>query len=194
MKIKLKMMVLAFTLITMQLAVKATGKNPVTDVRTSKPYHYLLITGTLDIKIEQGNEFGITVKGNQDQVYNTITWRRNDTLFVYQTNNVKGEMRTKVIIRVDNLVLLEAKGDVKVDCSGYINSDMLTVRAYDGAKIKLDVRALKVESKATGSSHIDISGISVSSVEDVEDSATIDSQRLEVLDNKKPNELLCIEC
>jgi len=187
-------MVLTLVLITIQMAVFAAGKSTVTDERTSKPYHYLHITGTLDVKIEQGSEFGITVKGSsQDQVYNTVTWRRNDTLFVYQTNINKYEPRTKVIIRVDNLAVLEVSGDVKVDCVG-INSDILTVKASDRAKVRLDIRALKVESKATGSSHIDISGISVTSVEDVDGKGTIDSHLLDVIVDKKPLDPLCIGC
>jgi len=193
MKSKITMMVLALLLITITPAVFA-GNSQVTDVRVSQPYHYVNIIGTLDVKIEQGSDFGITVKGTQYQVYNTITWRRNDTLFVYQTNYYKSEIKTKVIIHVSDLVLLEAKGNVKVDCSGIINSDMLTVRAYDGAKIKLDVRALKVDSKATGCSHIDISGISASAIEDVDDCGTIDSHLLDVIDVKKTTDLLCIEC
>jgi hypothetical protein len=194
MKIKFKIMMLAFTLIVMQMAVNASAKTPVTDVRISKPYHYLHITGTLDVKLEQSAEFGITVKASQYQVYNTITWCRNDTLFVYQTNLNKSEARTKVFIRVDNLALLEAKGDVTVDCSGLINADMLTLKASDGARIKLDVRALKVESKATGCSHIDISGTSASAVEDVDGCGTIDSHLLDVMDKKANDNLLCVDC
>lgn len=194
MKSKIKIMVLTIMLITIQAAVYAASNKMVSDVRTSKPYHYINISGILDVKIEQGDEYGITVRGTQDEVYNTITWRRNDTLFIYQTNYVKRDTKTKVIIRVDDLVMLEAKGDIKVDCSGIINSDMLTVRASDGAKIKLDVRALKVESKATGCSHIDISGTSASAVEDIDGCGTIDSHLLDVIDDKKPTDLLCVEC
>jgi len=68
------------------------------------------------------------------------------------------------------------------------------VKASDGAKIRLDVRALKVESKAIGCSHIDISGISASSEEYNDECSTIDSHGLEVMETKKPNNFLCIKC
>ena len=194
MKSKFKMIVHAFVLVTMSLvAVHAAGKTPMTEVRTSKSYHYLHIEGTLDVQIEQSEEPGVIVEGTRFQVNNTITMLRNDTLFVYQTNIARSNVRTNVLIRVDNLSLLEAKGDVTVDCSGLINTDLLMVKASDGARVRLDVRALKVESKATGCSHIHLTGICGSVVENVDGCGIIDSQFLDVIDQKNPV-LLCIEC
>jgi len=194
MKSKIKTIVLALMLTTINLVANAAGSTYMMETRTSKPYHYLHIVGNLDVKIEQSAEPGVVVDGSKFQVYNTISILRDDTLFVYQTNVRKVDAKTNVLIRVDNLSLLEVKGDTKVDCSGLINSDMLMVRASDGAQIKIDVRALKVDSKATGCSHIDISGTSASAVEDVDGCGTIDSHLLDVMDKKTPDDILCVEC
>jgi hypothetical protein len=48
----------------------------------------------------------------------------------------------------------------------------LTIRTYNGARIKLDVRALHVESKATGGSSIDLSGY-VGSINECKDRCRI---------------------
>ena len=154
------------------------------ETRTSMAYHYIQVKGEMNVKVVQENLPGVTVEGSRFQLANTITMLRNDTLLVYQTNTRKGEAKPTVIISVENISLLEVSGKSKVDCSGLINADYLTIRAYDGAQIKLDVRAIKVDSKATGCSHIDLSGIVATNSQNIEGCGIIDTQLLEVMDHE----------
>lgn len=146
--------------------------------RTSKPYHYINIKGEMNVKIVQDETPGVTVAGSKFQIDNTVSMLRNDTLFVYEANTRKKDSKVFVTINVKNISLLEVNGKTNVECDGLINTDFLTIRTYNGARIKLDVRALHVESKATGGSSIDLSGY-VGSINECKDRCSvIDSNRL----------------
>ena len=189
---KTRILLLALALTTAMNAV-AKDNGIRTEARTSGSYHAIVIKGDLDIKIVQGNTPGIMVEGTDFQLLNTVTMLKDDTLYVYQTNVKRSMKRTFLTINIDNISLLEVKGNSNVDCTGLINADFLTLRALDGAQIKIDVRALKVDSKATGSSTINISGITAANSENVESGGVIDTQRLEVIDKHNPHEL-CYGC
>jgi hypothetical protein len=163
------------------------------EMRTSKPYHFIHIKGEMNVKIVQDETPGVVVEGTQYHLGNTVTILRNDTLFVYQTNTRSTDGKTRLIIKANDVVLLEVIGKSKVDCSGLVNSDYITVRAKEGAQIKLDVRALKVDSKVTGCSFISISGNTVSMIESADECGFIDSHLLHVFDHRHV-EILCTGC
>lgn len=166
-----------------------------TEERTSAPYHYIHIKGDMNIRIVQDEIPGVTLEGTNYQLENTVTLLRNDTLFVYQTNVRRSDNKTRLLINVENVSMLEVDGNSKVDGSGLINSDYLTIRAYNGAQIKLDVRALKVDSKVTGCSTINISGITASVSENSDECGIIDSHLLDVMDQRNnPVHFLCFGC
>ena len=194
MKNKFFLFIVMLVISTMNSIAQNSNDVFVTDTRISKPYHFIQIKGEMNVKIVQDEMPGVVVEGNNYQVGNTVTMLRNDTLFVYQTNTRIGDRRTRVIINADNLVLLDVTGKTRVDCSGLVNSDYLTVRAKDGAQIKLDVRAIKVESKVTGCSFIILSGSTVSNVEATDGCGNIDSHSLDVMDRKGTSKFMCSEC
>lgn len=183
---KNKISILIAVLAASAMISSAQSSNTVfSEERTSKPYHFINIKGVMNIKLVQDETPGVVVEGNKYQLGNTITMLRNDTLFVYQTNIRSGDSKTFLSIRVNEISLLEVSGKTKVDCSGLVNADYLTVRAKDGAQIKLDVRALKVESKVTGCSFITITGSTVSNVENTDGCGIIDSHLLDVVEREK---------
>lgn len=181
--------------VALAMNVRSQNDNNVsfTEQRTSKPYHHLNIKGEMNIKLVQDEVPGVTVTGTLYQTGNTVTMLRNDTLFIYQTNARRNDNKTFVTVYVDALVSLEVSGKSKVNCTGLVNTDYLTIRAYSGAQIKLDVRALKVDSKATGCGVIDVSGSTVSNDESTDECSTIDSHRLDVMDRKTIH-YLCYNC
>jgi hypothetical protein len=164
------------------------------ETRTSKPYHFIHISGEMNVKIVQDETPGVTVEGTGYQIGNTITMLRNDTLFVYQTNTRSTDSKTRIVINANDIVLLEVIGKTKVDCSGLVNTDYLTVRAKEGAQIKLDVRALKVDSRVTGCSFIMLTGSTVSNVEATDGCGVIDSHLLDLMERKKISGSVCQEC
>ena len=190
---KTKIFVLiAFSLATVVNTHSQSSQNTIkVDARTSKPYHHLHIRGEMNVKLIQKEMPGVSVEGTSYQTGNTVTMLRNDTLFIYQTNIRKSDSKTLVTVNVDELVSLEVTGRTRVNCSGLVNTDYLTIRASSGAQIKLDVRALKVNSKATGCGYIDVPGSTVNNVESMDECSTIDSHQLDVLDKKKTNYLCC---
>jgi hypothetical protein len=187
-------LLLVLLIAAMQAAAQGPDNEMLAEDRSSAPYHYIRITGKMNVRIVQADVPGVTVEGSRYQVYNTVTMLRNDTLFVYQTNIRRQEPKTFVSISVDNISFLEVKGESKVDCTGLINTDFLTIRAYDGAQIRLDVRALKVDSKATGCSSIDLSGIAASNTETIDGCGMIDSHLLDVMDHRKKIVDACYGC
>ncbi len=135
------------------------GAKIVSEVRTSDPYHAIIVEGDAEIVLIPSGKFGITVEGTHDQLINMTTLLKNDTLFIVQTNNKDyNKQRTRLLINVDELTGLHIKGNTLVTASGLINTDILTIHAEDGAVVNLDVRALKVNSKTLGCSSINISG------------------------------------
>jgi|GEM_PF-3210325 len=192
---KSKMIIFIAVLVTLSMNLSAQGNSAlVTENRTSNPFHYIHIKGELNVKIVQDVVPGVTVEGANFQVNNTITMLRNDTLFVFQTHVRKKDSKTSVLISVDDISFLEVSGNSKVDCTGLINTDFLTIRAYDGAQIKLDVRALKVDSKVTGCSFIDLSGIAASNASNIDGCGEIDTHLLDVMDERKTMEEFCAGC
>src|ERR1051325_501801 len=88
-------------------AAQSSDRILITDARTSKPYHFIHIKGEMNVKIIQDEAPGVTVEGTNYQVENTITWLRNDTLLVYQTNKRKSDGRVLVNVHVDNISFFE---------------------------------------------------------------------------------------
>lgn len=176
----MKIIIFIAMLSTSAMCAVANGNNNglVSQSRSSKPYHYINIKGEMNVKIIQDKTPGVTVEGSKFQVDNTISMLRDDTLFVYQAN-IRKESKVTVTINVDNISLIEVNGKTNVECDGFINTDFLTVRTFNGARIKLDVRALHVDTKATGCSSIDVSGLVGSIIESRDGCSVIDSHLLD---------------
>jgi len=148
---KTKIILLAFASLLSSIHIWAQSSPLISsETRTSKPYHFILIKGEMNVKIVQDREPGVKVEGTSYQLDNTITMLQNDTLFVFQTNTRKRDNKTRLVINVSDITLLAVSGKTKVDCSGLIHADYLTIRAKDGARIKLNVRAQKPEKEVTG--------------------------------------------
>ena len=179
--------------VALSMNVLAQSNTIITEPRTSAPYHHLHIKGEMNVKLLQNEVPGVSVEGTAYQTGNTVTMLRNDTLYVYQTNVRKTDNKTFVTINVDELVSLDVNGKTRVNCSGLVNTDYLTIRAHGGAQIKLDVRALKVDSRATECGYIDLSGSSASSVESMDECSSIDSHSMDVIDRKTTN-YYCLGC
>lgn len=146
---------LCFSLINVSLAESAL----ISELRTSKPYHAIVMKGDAELILVPSDKFEITLEGTEAQIMNMVTLLKDDTLFITQTNNKdKKNQRTRVIVGIDELVALHVKGKTDVSANGYINTNILTIRAEEGAVVNLDVRALKVKAKSLGSSSINISG------------------------------------
>jgi hypothetical protein len=179
------------------LAMNARSQGPANTViiepRTSAPYHYIHIQGEMNVKLAQDETPGVTVRGTTYQTGNTVTMLRNDTLFIYQTNTRKRDNKTFLTVNVHDLVSLEVIGKTRVNCSGLVNTEYLTIRASEGAQIKLDVRAIKVDSRATGCGYIDLSGSTVNTDESTDECSVIDSHLMDVLD-KRSTGYLCYKC
>lgn len=156
-----KMIVLLISAIASVLSSTAGSRvnTPLSEIRESAAYHAIIVDGNAEIILIPSERPGVIVEGSKSQVYDMVTVLKDDTLFIRQVNDRdrRGE-RTKVYVNVDNLTLLQVTGKTNVTASGYINTDILTIRADKGAEVNLDVRALEVKPKATGMSFIRLSG------------------------------------
>ena len=180
---KKKLILLALLLSSSFTALpQLSGDSSDREVRVSQPYHFIHISGNFYVDLVQSAKPGVTVTATPFNIVNTVTMLRNDTLFVYQVNTDASSRYTRVQIAIDNLVALEVAGRTRVNGKGLVNADYLTLKATDGAVIRLDVRALKIQSKATGCSFIGLSGTVASSVEMQEDCSHIDSKQLDVME------------
>jgi len=188
----MKNKIFALFALSVMLSSNAHSQNSNTalilDSRTSKPYHHLHIKGEMNVKLVQNEVPGVSVEGTTYQTGNTVTMLRNDTLYVYQTNIRRSDNKTFVVINVDDLVSLDVSGKTRVNCTGLVNTDYLTIRAHGGAQIKLDVRALKVDSHATDGGYIEVSGSTVNNVESKDACSIIDSHQLDVIQKKTTHE------
>ena len=194
MKNKTLLLIAMSVTLAMNVIAQSNTQTTLTEQRSSLPYHYINIKGEMNVKLVQDEMPGVSVEGTNYQLGNTVTMLRSDTLFVYQTNRRKSDGKTWVTINVNDLALLEVSGKTKVDCSGLVNTDYLTVRAKDGAQIKLDVRALKVQSEVTGCSFICLTGNAASNVESVDGCGSIDSHLLDVMERRVYPVHLCSKC
>jgi hypothetical protein len=194
MKNKIIFLIAMLAATAMNTAAQSSQDVILSERRTSMPYHFISIKGEMNVKLVQDETAELRVDGTSYQLDNTITMLRNDTLFVYQTNIQKGEGKTRLSINVNDISLLEVSGKTKVDCSGLVNTDYLTIRAKDGAQIKLDVRALKVQSEVTGCGIISLTGNAASNVESIEGCGSIDSHLLDVMEHKNDSRYTCSGC
>lgn len=178
----------------LHLSAASNADEVLTESRTSKPYSFIQITGEMDVKIVQDETPAVQLEGNKFQLENTIALLKNDTLFIFQNNTRRRDAHTQITLHVKELVGLEVTGKSNVDCSGMINTDYLTIRAMEGAIIKLDVRALKVNSKATGCSVISLSGNTFAYHAVTDGCGRIDTLRLDVMELRYPETKLCVKC
>jgi hypothetical protein len=153
---KTKFKLLAIVLSILSLQTFARNNTPQTEKRTSAPYHYLNIQGDMNVTLVQNSTPELTITGTTTQLMNTVTLLRNDTLFI--TASSSGNKKVSLKINIDNLTGLFVNGKTKIECDGYINSDIFSIKADGGSEIKIDVKTLKADSKATGSRYIDLSG------------------------------------
>ncbi|HNP48032.1 MAG TPA: DUF2807 domain-containing protein [Bacteroidia bacterium] len=154
----------------------------ITETRTSEAYHSIVVEGNAKITLVQDETPGLTVTGTEDQIMNMTTYLKNDTLYILQTNNhdVKGE-RTEITINVDNLTLLDVRGNTSVEAHGFINTDILSIKVDKGAVVNLDVRALKVKSAVLGSGSVELRGTTGSSFSNCEGCGSLDLHNLSIL-------------
>jgi hypothetical protein len=156
-----------------------------TDERSSKSFHFINIRGDMNVTILQDTKPGTYVEGTKEQQLNTITVLRNDTLYVYQVREDEGSSKSKVVIRVNELVSLEVSGKSNVTGAGFLNTDYMTIRASEGAQVKLDVRALQVEAKVRGLSSIVLDGSVGTVIESMDGVGVIDSSGLQVVNHQQ---------
>ena len=157
----------------------------ITEVRTSQPYHAIVMEGDAKITLVQDEVPGLSLTGTEDQLLNMTTYLRNDTLYILQTNNydVDGK-RTEILINVDDLTSLDVQGNSLVEAYGYINTDILSIKVDKGAVVNLDVRALKIKSEVLGCGTVHLSGTAGSFLSDCEGCGLLDMHDLSVLDTK----------
>ncbi|HNS11815.1 MAG TPA: DUF2807 domain-containing protein [Bacteroidia bacterium] len=121
------------------------------EVRSSDPYHNIAMVGDAELVLVPSDKFEISLEGSKDQIINMVTILKNDTLFIQQTNKKdRKNSRTRILVSVNGLKALHVKGNTDVTANGYINSDILTIKAEQGAVVNLDLKASKVKSKTLG--------------------------------------------
>ncbi|MBP6334939.1 MAG: DUF2807 domain-containing protein [Bacteroidia bacterium] len=143
---------IAFTLVfvCMIQSVNA-GTEASSEIRTSQPYKSIVMAGDAELILNPSDKLEISVEGTQDQIMNMHTVIKNDTLYITQINNKdKRQQRTRVVVSVDGLNTLYVKGKTDVSANGVINTDILTIRAEEGAVVNLDMRASKSKGKVQG--------------------------------------------
>ena len=165
------------------LSNASDSSEKITEKRSSQPYHSIIVLGNAQIKLVQDEMPGLSLSGTKDQLMNMSTYLRNDTLYIIKTNNydVNGK-RTKISVNVDNLTLLDVKGNTLVEADGYINTDILSIKVDKGAVVSLDVRALKVKSEILGCGSVRLSGTVGTFLSDCEGCGMIDLAEMRVLD------------
>jgi hypothetical protein len=142
-------------------AAFAGTRQPVTETLQSDPYHAIVIKGDLEVVLVPSDKFEVAVQGTAYQVKNVTVFRNNDTLYVTEVNkNGRHRSPARVEIRVKDLALLDVTGSTSVHASGYINTDILSIRANEGATVNLDVRALQVKTRVFGCGKIRLTGTS----------------------------------
>lgn len=183
MKTKIILLMVMLSTSALQMAANCCNSSLVSESRTSKPYHFINITGEMNVKIIQEKIPGVLVEGSNFQLDNTVTVLRNDTLFVFEANKRKNDGKVSLSINVENMTMLEVSGKSIVYCEGMINSDLISIKALNGARIKLDLHALNVKSNVSGCGFIDLSGMVGSISKQTDGCGSIDSNSLFIVDD-----------
>ena len=153
------MFTLLAALVLQVSAAFAGTRQPVTETLQSDPYHAIVIKGDLEVVLVPSETFEVAVQGTAYQVRNVSVYRNNDTLYITEVNkNGRRKSPARVEIRVKDLALLDVTGNTSVYASGHINTDILSIRANEGATVNLDVRALQVKTRVFGCSKIRLTG------------------------------------
>lgn len=156
----MKKLFILLTALTLQVGAAFAGnKQPVTETLQSDPYHAIVIKDDMEVVLVPSETFEVAVQGTSYQVKNVTVYRHNDTLYITQVNkNGRQKSPTRVEVRVKDLALLDVIGNTSVYASGHINTDILSIRANEGATVNLDVRALQVKTRVFGCSKIRLTG------------------------------------
>ena len=147
MKIKKIALLAVITMASIGAYAQKKVKEPFKEKRVSNTYRHINIQGEMDVLLIQNEKPGVEVEGSVEQVKNTVTMLRGDTLYIYPGNGEASRSmdKNKVVVKIniEDILTLEVNGKTKVESQGYLKSDLFTIKSDGGAEIKIDVKAEK---------------------------------------------------
>ncbi len=139
--------------------VRGNG-NVTTEKRSTSDYESVSLAGSFDIKLVEGKEGRISLRGEENLMKYIITEVKNGKLTVKVKKNVNLRMTKKFTVTVPyksiNRVALAGSGDISN--SGIIKAKGFKVSIAGSGDINLNVNANTIKTNIAGSGNINLSG------------------------------------
>lgn len=120
----------------------------------------IYIQGSFTIKLEQGTEPGVRVKGMKESVQ-TVEAKTDSLTRTLEITRDKFSMSSpELVIRFKQLNGIRLEGGATMDSEGYLDVDSLDIRVDGGAKVNLKLKAETVKLRGEGGVVFDLEGYS----------------------------------
>lgn len=121
-------------------------------------FNRIYVQGNFTIKLEQGTEHGVKVKGMKESVQ-TVEAKTDSITQTLEISRDKFSMSSpELIIRCKQLDGIRIEGGATVDSEGYLDVDKIDIRVEGGAKINLKLKANSVKLRGEGGVVFDLEG------------------------------------
>ena len=139
--------------------IKGDG-NITTTSRSTDSYEGLKVAGSMDIKLVEGKEGDITIKGDSNLMEYIITEVKDNKLIVKTKKgyNLKSTKAIVVTVPYESISSVSLSGSGDIDNSGTIEATDFDVSLAGSGDIILNVSAKNIESSIAGSGDISLKG------------------------------------
>jgi hypothetical protein len=139
--------------------IKGDG-NITTTSRSTDSYEGIKVAGSMDIKLVEGKEGDITIKGDSNLMKYIITEVKDNKLIVKTKKgyNLKSTKAIVVTVPYESISSVSLSGSGDIDNSGTIEATDFDVSLAGSGDIILNVSAKNIESSIAGSGDISLKG------------------------------------
>ena len=113
--------------------------NVTTDTRATSSFNAIVVTGSVDVYLSQGEKEEVTVEADQNLLEIIRTEVKGNTLHIYETKNIRKADARKVYITFQELNSLIAKGATDVYGRTPIRTESLEVGISGASDVTLEI-------------------------------------------------------
>jgi hypothetical protein len=148
----MKQFILSSSFILLFISAKAQ----ITELRDSKPFNQLEVSGAANVQFTQGDSTTIKVVANDAEINNVYTSVENGILTVRGKGNFKNSY--KIYVSSKNLNHITASGASKVTILNTLQTDTLFINATGASDVVGNINTTLTDVTASGASGVNLEG------------------------------------
>lgn len=169
----------SFSLLTTTYAQGVRGDGQVmTETRNSSSFNSIVVTGSVNVYLSQGDKETVTVEANQNLLDIIRTEVKDNTLHIYETKNIRNADERNVYVTFQMLNSLIAKGATDVYGRTPIRTESLEVGISGASDVTLEIYTDELICRITGAADAYLSGEAKAMIARVSGSSDLEAGKL----------------